>query len=437
MPPAPGVHEMKGSRSRAIVRFLLPLLVGVVFVGTAFTPVNAGDLGVGGTITQANMDAVREYLPPSVQKMLLLGMTITVGETRSCPWPKSFVEATEKYASQVQLAENYKSLRGYIAGLPFPTIDSNDPAAAWKIMWNHEHKPAYSDDVRTEWIVENQDDRGFVEKMLSSEVWRRLKWEGRIVNDPHPVIPHSPPMRYTEQWGPIQTPFDLVGTSFLLHRFEEAERSDDSWLYLPQLRRVRRYSTSDRSGTLFGSDIDQDSIWGFNSKPEWWDFRLLGEKEILVPMHVEQYGTFDIWCAKDGTKAWLPCVKWERRKVWLIEGKPTLLPVYAFSKRHLWVDKEAYNVTTSEMFDKADELWKVWQNVFWCTRSVRPDRTYPDERLFTPAVAMIDFQLSHASRITPPGPANPMRHDWMFEAGERSLNVPEYYTVASIIAESR
>ena len=417
-------------------RFALTL-VSLALVGALPHASSAADVAVGSKIDKINMDQSRELLPPSVQQMLELGMTIEVGEHSSCPWPKAFIEATERYAKQVEIADDYKSIKNYISGMPFPTIDPNDPAAAWKVMWNHEHKPAFSDDVRTEWIVENQDNRGFVEKMLSSEVWRRLKWEGRIVNDPRPVIPHSPPMRYTEQWGPIQTPFDLVGTSFLLHRFEEASRSDDSWLYLPQLRRVRRYSTSDRSGTLFGSDIDQDSIWGFNSKPEWWDFRLLGEKEILVPMHAERYGTFDVWCGAEGTKAWVPCVKWEKRKVWLIEGKPTLLPVYAFSKRHLWVDQEVYNVSTSEMFDKADELWKVWQNVFWCTEGVRPDRMYPDKRLFTPAVAMIDFQLSHASRITPPGPANPMRHDWMFETGERSLNKPEYYTVASIIAEAR
>ena|GEM_PF-4887774 len=68
---------------------------------------------------------------------------------------------------------------------------------------------------------------------------------------------------------------------------------------------------------------------------------------------------------------------------------------------------------------------------------MRKGLSYPDQRLFTPAVAMIDFQLNHSSRITPPGPANPLIFDWMFESGERSLNEPQYYTVSSIIAEGR
>jgi hypothetical protein len=425
-------------KNRNTLAAMLSLFWIVALFSPPTTPTSlAADPQVGDKITKVNMDEYDAYLPPSVRNMLELGMTIEVSATESCPWPELFIDATEKYASQVELSEDSLALHNYIAGMPFPTIDANDPDAAWKIMWNHEHKPAFSDDVRTEWVVENMDDRGFLEKMLSSEVWRRLKWEGRIVREPKPIIEHSPPMRYTEQWGPIQTPFDLKGTSFLLYRYEDANRSDDSWLYLPQLRRVRRYSTSDRSGTLFGSDIDQDSIWGFNSKPEWWDFKLLGQREILMPMHAGKYATNDIWCGKEGTKAWVPCVKWEKRKVWLIAGDPSKLPVYAFSKRHLWVDQEVYNVATSEMFDLGGELWKVWQNVFWCIESVRPERTYPDKRLFTPAVAMIDFQLSHASRITPPGPVNPLQNDWQFEKGAASLNEPEFYTIASIIAEAK
>ncbi len=409
----------------------------VLAVGLLPVPASADEPAVGEVITKSNWDKYQEYLPPSQQVMLNYGMRMEVIEAASCPWPQAFRTATEQYAGQVKLKEDKLGLENYVAGMPFPTIDPNDPDVAWKVMWNHEHKPAYSDDVRTEWSIDNQDIEGRVEKKLSSDVWRRLKWEGRIVQDPKPIIENDPLMRYTEQWGPILEPFDLKGTSFLMYRYEEGSRADNSWLYLPQLRRVRRYSTADRSGTLFGSDIDQDSIWGFNSKPAWWDFQFLGEKEILVSMHAGKYGTADIWCEPAGRGSWVPCVKWEKRKVWLIVGKPTKLPVYAFSKRHLWIDQEVYNVTASEMFDKNEELWKVWHNIFWCAKSVREGREYPDQRLFTPAVAMIDFQLNHSSRISPPGPANSFVYDWMFETGEDSFNVPEFYTVASIINEGR
>ncbi len=394
---------------------------------------SAADVKPGDVINRDTVAAATDLLPPSVQLMVKHGMRMTVVPYEHCPLPQAFLDATEKYATQVKLGADGRSIKNYVAGMPFPNLDRADPLAAWKIMWNHEYKPAYSDDVYTSWLVENQDEHGTIEKQLSSDVWRRLRWVGRLYREPKPTIPHDPALRYTEQWGPLDAPFDLKGAGFLLYRYIEAARADDSWLYLPALRRVRRYSTAARSDTLFGTDIDQDSIWGFNSKPEWWDFRLLAEKEILVPMHAGKYASPDIWCGPSGTESWVPCVNWEKRHVWLIEGIPKL-PQYAFGKRQLWIDEEVYNVTASEMFDHAGELWKVWHNVFWYTKSARPGLSYSEPRLFTPAVAVIDFQLMHSSRITPPTYLRPPEKDWLFEKGEESHNTPEFYTVAYLIS---
>ncbi len=425
-------QDRKVMRGRFVVDIILVMLAVMALGGAGAA---AAEVQPGDVITKENVAKASALLPPSVEWMVGHGMRITVVATKPCPVPKAYREATEKNAPQVQLTEGGRNVENYLAGMPFPTVDPNDPLAAWKIMWNHEYKPAYSDDVFTDWVVENQDANGIFEKQLVGDAWRRLKWVGRLYGDPKPVIPHDPPLRYTEQWGPITAPFDLKGTGFLLHRYMDATRADDSWLYLPALRRVRRYSTANRSDTLFGSDIDQDSIWGFNSKPEWWDFRLLADKEILVPMHAGKYASADIWCGKDGTESWMPCVNWEKRGVWLIEALPTKLgSQYAFGKRHLWIDKEVYNMTASEMFDKAGELWKVWHNVFWCTTSPRPGRAEAEPRLFTPAVAVIDFQLMHSSRITPPPYMSPPDNkDWLFERGIQSLNTPEFYTIAHLI----
>jgi len=410
-----------------VARLVIVVLVALLTSATPAPAVQPGDV-----ITRANVEAAVDLLPPSVAWMVRHGMTMQIVPYEKCPLQQIYLEATEKYASQVSLGDSGRVLKNYVAGMPFPAIDPSHPQAAWQIMWNHENKPAYTDDVYTSWLVENQDERGTIERQLSSDTWRRLRWAGRLHNDPKPTIPHDPPLRFTEQWGPIDSPFDLRGAGFLLHRHMEPTRADDSWLYLPVLRRIRRYSTSARSDTLFGTDIDQDSIWGFNSKPEWWDFKLLAEKETLASMHAGKYATPDMWCDTKGTESWMPCVNWEKRDVWLVEGIPKM-PQYAFGKRHLWIDKEIYNLTASEMFDRGGELWKVWHNIFWYTKSPRPGRTYDEPRLFGSAVAVIDMQLMHSSRISPPSHLFPPEKDWLFEYGEASDNAPEYYTVAYLI----
>ena len=117
-------------------------------------------------------------------------------------------------------------------------------------------------------------------------------------------------MRYTEQFGPLFQPNDLKGAGTLSNRYLASDMPDDSYMYLPELRRVRRISVSNRSDAFWGTDYDLDALWGFNSKVSFWTFRLLAEKEILAPMHAGGYGE-RIWCARS----------FRRLKLWLRGAK--------------------------------------------------------------------------------------------------------------------
>ncbi len=52
-------------------------------------------------------------------------------------WPPPYREATEKYAPQVRLSTDGRSLVGYVAGEPFLFIDPNDSDAGTNIVWNN------------------------------------------------------------------------------------------------------------------------------------------------------------------------------------------------------------------------------------------------------------------------------------------------------------
>jgi hypothetical protein len=408
----------------------------------------------GDVITRDNMAQAEGLLIPVTQWLLQYGMPITVGPYKKVDLPRLYKEATEKYSGQVKLSADGKDIVNYVAGLPFPNVDVNDPMAAYKVMWNHEQKPAYIDNVGTEWIAELVNHKGELERTYGSQFARRMMWTGRLYTDPKPVIAHNPPIRYTEQFGPLFIPNDLKGASALTFRYLAPNDPDDTYMYLPELRRVRRVSVANRSDAFWGTDIDLDSTWGFAAKVSYWSFRLLAEKEILAAVHSGQYGSREAWCApadgSTGVRAFLPCnVNWEKRPVYVVEGLPTGYSQYAYSKRILYVDKDFWNMAFSETYDSGGELWKVWFNIF--NFSKKPYEGYPtkpipggkydyeDEWPFTPNGMMVDVQTSHSTKFdAPSGYTKPEDwvNEWYFNEAT-PLNTSSAYSINFLIKNAR
>ncbi len=53
-------------------------------------------------------------------------------------------------------------------------------------------------------------------------------------------------------------PRDVQGTAFLVHAHKES--ADDQWLYLPALKRVKRISSANRSGSFMGSEFAYEDL---------------------------------------------------------------------------------------------------------------------------------------------------------------------------------
>jgi len=210
------------------------LVIGAAGLGQA-------DVKPGDVITKDNMAANEDVLSPTVQFMLKQGMTIKVADPvyTKIEWPKAYKEATEKYSGQVKISDTGGDIYNYVAGMPFPNVDANDPLAGFKAMWNMEHKPIYIDNIGTEWIAELVDNKGAVERTFGSSFWRRMMWTGRMYTDPKPVIANNPAIRFSEQWGPLFIPNDLKGSGVLNFRYMSPDVPDDTYMYLPELRRVR------------------------------------------------------------------------------------------------------------------------------------------------------------------------------------------------------
>ena len=53
-------------------------------------------------------------------------------------------------------------------------------------------------------------------------------------------------------------PRSVKGTAFLIHAHKD--KADDQWLYLPALKRVKRISSSNRSGSFMGSEFSYEDL---------------------------------------------------------------------------------------------------------------------------------------------------------------------------------
>ena len=407
----------------------------------------SADVAPGDTVSKANIDKVKGLVSPAVEWCIEHGMTLKIIAPKPIGWPSAYKDATEKYASQVKLADNGLSLQGYVAGSPFPKVDAADPKIALKVMWNYEYRPYPGTDDFVEYDFPA--DTGTIGNgqpmAVERHYWigesRRLYYNGRLYVDPKPELPNPEGIRFKEVLGPLVAPFDLKGIGALEYRYIDPSKQDDTWLYVPSLRRVRRLSTAQRSDSLFGQDTDPDSYWGYNGHIAWSEWKYLGEKEMLGILHGEHFPQKR--CA--GEADFMPCDAWEKRKMHVVEGV-SKLPQYAYGKRVIFIDTESLVVAYSDIYDRNAELWKVWIDNHQFKKEAYPGAPtkYDEEKDFYAGLVMADMQLMHATYVPHPGDEPAGHEGWHFNKGAASSTkykpngaVPESFTVAKLIEQGQ
>lgn len=394
---------------------------------------------VGTVIDKTNIEKYREYFSPGMHWIIEHDVSVKVGPYKKIEHPPPFRAATEKYSSQVKLSDDGLYLVNHVAGMPFAEIDPNDPNVAVKHMFNFNAAIAVDDldlrnfDCDTGTVGSNGEPLK-VERHFLLEHIRRLYFRERLVVDPKPEMPSKDETRYKEALYPIVEPFDLKGTGFTLNRYLDHNRQDDTWLYLPQLRRVRRLSSAQRSDALFGQDTDQDSYAGYAGNVAWMAWKYLGEKTVLASFHSENLPVK--WQA--GSANYMHDDLWEPRDVVIVEGV-SKLPQYAYSKRVIYIDKEVTRIPYTDMYDQAGELWKIWVNNYKVAQRPIPTAKYGFDYdvTYNPSITMVDMQLVHATHCSLPSSRFTSEQGWYVNLGDQEGTTEDYFALSAIIAAGR
>jgi outer membrane lipoprotein-sorting protein len=123
----------------------------------------------------------------------------------------------------------------------------------------------------------------------------------------------------------FDNPKDVKGTAFLNYTHKVGD--DDQWLYLPALKRVKRISSRNKSGSFMGSEFAYEDI---------------------ASQEIEKYNY-----------KWLRDEVYNNMKCYVIERYPVDKKNSGYSRQVVWIDKAEYRTWKVEYYDRKNSLLKT------------------------------------------------------------------------------
>jgi len=383
---------MGTSSARGMCSTAMCLTVVVLAIAAASRVVRATDevapgLKIGDVLDQHNADLAKDLLPPEILKHYQKGdyrNRLVSYPTGNLHWEKSFDEATEKNAAQLDVDARGTIIEkgsgkqpAYVYGIPFPLIDPQDPKAAVKIIWNQ---------FLTYWYGGSSYNRTLVSMLSRKGLDREIVADGwfHFLDGQTPKYREANPMNLQSQFlGVSLKPADLQGTASLSWRYRDPDKRDSVWAFVPALRRVRAVSPANRSDGYLGSDISGDDGFFFDGKPEDFEWKLVGKREALrivdpnaisgpvpiTPLPSGGWSTLtDLNPPTVGYRTpgwtgapWAPTdAALAKRTFWVIEAVPRD-KYYLYGRLELWIDAETWDGAWNRKFSWSGELVHEYQ----------------------------------------------------------------------------
>jgi Protein of unknown function (DUF1329) len=403
---------------------VLPMLAVLGLSTPSHAQVKPGDF-----ITPDNAEKVRDVVGPGVFYKVQHGMTMKIVPTERVDWPPPYMDATEKYSAQVRLTPDHKSLVGYVAGQPFPLIDVNDPQVATKIIWNNVFRPITTDDydLRFYDCDSSYERKGAQQQQIEYfQIGHYMGYDlvGRTEVQPTPVDPDFKTTGRYWMFGlyPILAPNEIRGSGIIRWRYADPRKGDDTWSLSAGSRRVRRVdesilSSSTTSGTSAHA-WDPDHYSGFNPKTEQYNYKFLGEKNMLASIHALH--SPEVRCPTDGGTSACP-EAWEMRHLYIVEAKPDRAQTNALDARTvIYLDGEMWFEPYIDTYDRGGHLFR--SHIYWLATRDRPVpdakvAIYPFKRSFVVGAVSTDVQSGLSTMCYLPGMETPERECWYINMG--------------------
>jgi hypothetical protein len=306
------------------------------------------------------------------------GMTMQIGEFyKDYPISEDRKAANAKFAGQARLGRD-DSLENYTMGKPFPEVDPSDPEAGAKHAWNHHYKHDALEGKASFFF--SYWDNG--EQLPLS--FEGSGWAMRLANRPDHMERNGDIFDKEKRMGAggvyVAGPPDYRGIKGLGYAYKAQDkprdeaRDVDVWVYIPDLRRVRRISGSTRTDPVAGTDMIPEDSGGFTGWVTHFKWKYVGEADVLAPIDTRLEGYPINKDANFGPSGFsLANDVWQLRKAIILDQRPK--ERHPYKRKRLWLDKQTYTPLFAAAYDRRGDLWKlIYMNHRWSEREDQPGR---------------------------------------------------------------
>lgn len=278
---------------------------------------------------------------------------------RSTAYADWFLDNTVKNATTSKLGgavEGDKVIGAAADGEPFQGIPFPLPKSGYEVMWNmmfHFAPPVTMLRDRA-WLVDSNGNQNELPGIEAAYLHPWSEPSGKLRKEAYDGVFGF----YTALYSPPTS----AGTAFLNFYQPDAAAATPIWIYTPGQRRVRKapefaydIPMSSYAGVLFW-----DEPWGFVGRMDRFNMKLIGKKEMVIPYNV--FGATNQKTSEEvlGKHHVNPdAVRYEKHRVWVVEGTRKEGARHAYSKRVFYVEEDCWCLVGTESYDNGGKLWRV------------------------------------------------------------------------------
>ena len=269
---------------------------------------------------------------------------------RTVSLPQAILDNGVTTASGAKTLEGGLAIDKVLPGIPFPIPQSGNEAM-WNFLLRYQGVS-----ISSKYDSWNVDSAGVPSLAITGQAFISYPiYENLTQPISSADVYYQMKLSYT---GPARRAGEAIMLKDAANPLQQPRRA---WQYLPGQRRVKlapnlAYDTPNPGTAGAGT---YDDVFVFNGALDRYDWKLVGKQEMIVP-----YNTYKLTYAQDpksltSANHLAPdFVRWEKHRVWVVEGTLKAGARHIYAKRRFYLDEDSWTALASDQYDARGQLYR-------------------------------------------------------------------------------